>query len=96
MGAIFIFLLLVTNGILMKYGLQKGAEFTYKSYYKERKSDLQADMGLIKGIIQDLAQNRIIVQILEEKRSFNDLSVSEKNEIIFEEEKIGNYLKSLI
>lgn len=96
MGAIFIFLLLVTNGILMKYGLQKGAEFTYKSYYKERKSDLQADMGLIKGIIQYLAQNRIIVQILEEKRSFNDLSVSEKNEIIFEEEKIGNYLKSLI
>lgn len=96
MGAIFIFLLLATNGILMKYGLQKGAEFTYKSYYKERNSDLQVNMELLKGIIQKLAQNRIIVQILEEKRNFNNLSGSEKNKIIFEGEKIGNDLKSLI
>ena len=88
MGAIFIFLLLVTNGILMKYGLQKGAEFTYKSYYKERKSHLQADMELIKGIIQELVKNRIIVQILEEKRNFNELSVSEKMKLYLREKRL--------
>ena len=96
MGTIFIFLLIVTNGILMKYGLQRGAEFTYQSYYKERKSELQEDIGLVKGIIQKLAQNRIIVQMLEEKRNFNDISQSEKNKIIFEGEKNRNDLKSLI
>ena len=48
MGTIFIFLLIVTNGILMKYALVKGAELTYKSYYKERMSQLKTDMDLLR------------------------------------------------
>ena len=96
MGTIFIFLLIVTNGILMKYALVKGAELTYKSYYKERMSQLKTDMDLLQDVIERLSQNNIIVKILEEKRDFNDLCRSEKNEITFDGEIIRDDLKSLI
>lgn len=96
MGAIFIFLLIVTNGILMEYALVKGAEFTYKSYYKERMSKLKTDMDLLQHVIEGLSQNNIIVKMLEEKRDFNELFRNEKNGIIFDGEIIEEDLKSLI
>ena len=47
-GIVFMGLLRLTNGVLMKYALEKSAESTYNTHYKEAEKILNQEIYILK------------------------------------------------
>ena len=52
-GIVFMGLLILTNGVLMEYGLRKSVEFTYNTHYKEAKKILNQEIYILKDIAKN-------------------------------------------
>lgn len=92
----FMTLLVLTNGILMEYGLNKSVEFTYNTHYKEAKKILNQEVYILKDITKKLAEDKNIISSLEINKSSDDLTQVDINNIISGIKYIQDYLKNLI
>ena len=92
----FMALLVLTNGILMEYGLDKSVEFTYNTHYKEAKKILNQEVYILKDITKKLAEDKAIISSLESNKSSDDLTQVDINNIISGIKYIQDYLKNLI
>ena len=92
----FMTLLVLTNGILMEYGLNKSVEFTYNTHYKEAKKILNQEVYILKDITKKLAEDKTIISSLESNKSSDDLTQVDINNIISGIKYIQDYLKNLI
>ena len=92
----FMALLVLTNGILMEYGLNKSVEFTYNTHYKEAKKILNQEVYILKDITKKLAEDKTIISSLESNKSSDDLTQVDINNIISGIKYIQDYLKNLI
>ena len=92
----FMTLLVLTNGILMEYGLDKSVEFTYNTHYKEAKKILNQEVYILKDIAKNLAEDKNIISSLESNKSSDDLTQVDINNIISGIKYIQDYLKNLI
>lgn len=92
----FMALLVLTNGILMEYGLDKSVEFTYNTHYKEAKKILNQEVYILKDITKKLAEDKSIISSLESNKSSDDLTQVDINNIISGIKYIQDYLKNLI
>ena len=92
----FMTLLVLTNGILMEYGLDKSVEFTYNTHYKEAKKILNQEVYILKDITKKLAEDKTIISSLESNKSSDDLTQVDINNIISGIKYIQDYLKNLI
>lgn len=92
----FMALLVLTNGILMEYGLDKSVEFTYNTHYKEAKKILNQEVYILKDITKKLAEDKTIISSLESNKSSDDLTQVDINNIISGIKYIQDYLKNLI
>lgn len=92
----FMTLLVLTNGILMEYGLNKSVEFTYNTHYKEAKKILNQEVYILKDIAKNLAEDKNIISSLEINKSSDDLTQVDINNIISGIKYIQDYLKNLI
>ena len=92
----FMTLLVLTNGILMEYGLDKSVEFTYNTHYKEAKKILNQEVYILKDITKKLAEDKAIISSLESNKSSDDLTQVDINNIISGIKYIQDYLKNLI
>ena len=92
----FMTLLVLTNGILMEYGLDKSVEFTYNTHYKEAKKILNQEVYILKDIAKNLAEDKNIISSLEINKSSDDLTQVDINNIISGIKYIQDYLKNLI
>ncbi|CAM2078713.1 MAG: bifunctional diguanylate cyclase/phosphodiesterase [uncultured Clostridium sp.] len=92
----FMTLLVLTNGILMEYGLNKSVEFTYNTHYKEAKKILNQEVYILKDIAKNLAEDKNIISSLESNKSSDDLTQVDINNIISGIKYIQDYLKNLI
>ena len=92
----FMTLLVLTNGILMEYGLNKSVEFTYNTHYKEAKKILNQEVYILKDITKKLAEDKAIISSLESNKSSDDLTQVDINNIISGIKYIQDYLKNLI
>ena len=92
----FMALLVLTNGILMEYGLDKSVEFTYNTHYKEAKKILNQEVYILKDIAKNLAEDKNIISSLEINKSSDDLTQVDINNIISGIKYIQDYLKNLI
>lgn len=92
----FMALLVLTNGILMEYGLNKSVEFTYNTHYKEAKKILNQEVYILKDITKKLAEDKAIISSLESNKSSDDLTQVDINNIISGIKYIQDYLKNLI
>lgn len=92
----FMTLLVLTNRILMEYGLNKSVEFTYNTHYKEAKKILNQEVYILKDIAKNLAEDKNIISSLEINKSSDDLTQVDINNIISGIKYIQDYLKNLI
>lgn len=92
----FMTLLVLTNGILMEYGLNKSVEFTYNTHYKEAKKILNQEVYILKDIAKNLAEDKNIISSLEINKNSDDLTQVEINNVIGGIKYIQDYLKNLI
>ena len=92
----FMTLLVLTNGILMEYGLDKSVEFTYNTHYKEAKKILNQEVYILKDIAKNLAEDKNIISSLEINKNSDDLTQVEINNVIGGIKYIQDYLKNLI
>lgn len=92
----FMALLVLTNGILMEYGLDKSVEFTYNTHYKEAKKILNQEVYILKDIAKNLAEDKNIISSLEINKNSDDLTQVEINNVIGGIKYIQDYLKNLI
>lgn len=92
----FMTLLVLTNGILIEYGLDKSVEFTYNTHYKEAKKILNQEVYILKDITKKLAEDKTIISSLESNKSSDDLTQVDINNIISGIKYIQDYLKNLI
>lgn len=92
----FMALLVLTNGILMEYGLDKSVEFTYNTHYKEAKKILNQEVYILKDITKKLAEDKNIISSLESNKSSDDLTQVDINNVISGIKYIQDYLKNLI
>ena len=92
----FMTLLVLTNGILMEYVLDKSVEFTYNTHYKEAKKILNQEVYILKDITKKLAEDKAIISSLESNKSSDDLTQVDINNIISGIKYIQDYLKNLI
>lgn len=95
-GVTFMILLLLTNSILMEYGLEKSTHLTYKAHYKEAQERLSYDIELLKDIVYKLAHNSKIIDTLDSNKTYEELDKFEKSDVISEMESFEGYLKNLI
>ncbi|WP_133014368.1 putative bifunctional diguanylate cyclase/phosphodiesterase [Clostridium cuniculi] len=92
----FMALLVLTNGILMEYGLDKSVEFTYNTHYKEAKKILNQEVYILKDITKKLAEDKSIISSLKNNKNSDDLTQVDINNIISGIKYIQDYLKNLI
>lgn len=92
----FIALLVLTNGILMEYGLKKSVEFTYNTHYKEAKKILNQEIYILKDITKKLAEDENIINSLSNNKNSDDLTEVEINDVISNIKYIQDYLKNSI
>ncbi|MDY3358789.1 MAG: EAL domain-containing protein [Clostridium celatum] len=88
-------LLLLTNSVLMEYGLERSIYFTYQAHHKEAEKRLSYDIELLKDIVYKLSNNWKIIHTLERNKRYEDLDDSEKENIIQEMNSFEGYLKNL-
>ena len=94
-GVTFIGLLILTNWILMEFGLNRSVQFTYNAYYEKVEKQFNNDVQLLKKIVERLAENKKVVQMLEDNKEYSDLDFNEKKDIINEIQGFEGYLKNL-
>ena len=92
----FMTLLVLTNGILMEYGLNKSVEFAYNTHYKEAKKILNQEVYILRDITKRLAEDKNIISSLESNKSSDDLTEVYTNNVIKGIKCIQDYLKNLI
>lgn len=95
-GIVFMGLLILTNGVLMKYALEKSAESTYNTHYKEAEKILNQEIYILKDIARKIAVDKNLVGILNNNRSIDDLTEEEIKKVTEEITYIQDYLKDLI
>ena len=95
-GIVFMGLLVLTNGILMEYGLRKSVEFTYNTHYKEAKRILNQEVYILKDIANRITGDEKLINILKNNRNINDLTEEETKQVFNEIAYIQEYLKDLI
>lgn len=95
-GIVFMGLLILTNGVLMKYALEKSAESTYNTHYKEAEKILNQEIYILKDIARKIAVDKNLVGILNNNRSIDDLTEEEIKKVTEEITYIQHYLKDLI
>ena len=93
---VFMVILILTNVVLMDYGLRKTIEFTYNSYYKEAEKILNQEIYILRDITAKMAKDHNIIDHLNENKSIDNLTENETKHIIKEIEYIQNYLKDSI
>lgn len=93
---VFMTFLVLTNGILMEYGLDKSVEFTYNTHYKEAKKILNQEVYILKDITKKLAEDKSIISSLKNNKNSDDLTQVDINNIISGIKYIQDYLKNLI
>lgn len=64
-GITFMGLLIITNSVLMEFGLQKSVEFTYSTHYEETEKILNNKFELLKDLADTLAEDKKIINILD-------------------------------
>ena len=57
-GITFMGLLIITNSVLMEFGLQKSVEFTYSTHYEETEKILNNKFELLKDLADTLAEDK--------------------------------------
>ena len=72
-GITFMGLLIITNSVLMEFGLQKSVEFTYSTHYEETEKILNNKFELLKDLADTLAEDKKIINILDDNRSIEEL-----------------------
>ena len=95
-GVTFMGLLILTNGILMEFGLNRSVEFTYNAHYEDAEKKLNNDVQLLKRIVERLAENKKVIETLESNKEYSDLDSIEKEVITNEIQGFEGYLKNLI
>lgn len=95
-SVIFTGCLIFTNIKLTDYGISKGVEYTYKAHYKQTEENFKEDIELLKAIVERVAINNKIVDLLEQKKSVEDLNEEEINQFFSEMETFEAYLENLI
>ncbi len=89
-------LLIITNSVLMEFGLQKSVEFTYSTHYEETKKILNSKFELLKDLSNTLARDKRVKQALDVNRSVDQLDEKSISDSFRDVSDFEEYLKEFI
>ena len=95
-GITFMGLLIITNSVLMEFGLQKSVEFTYSTHYEETEKILNNKFELLKDLADTLAEDKKIINILDDNRSIEELDETRIKDSFKEMTEFEKYFKEFI
>lgn len=95
-GSTFMGLLIITNSVLMEFGLQKSVEFTYSTHYEETEKMLNNKFELLKDLADTLVEDKKIINILDDNRSIEELDETRVKDSFKEMTEFEEYFKEFI
>ena len=95
-GITFMSLLIITNSVLMEFGLQKSVELTYSTHYEETKKIINNKFELLKDLANILAKDKNIIDTLDFNRSVDEIDEKRIRNSFNEVSYFKEYLNDLI
>ena len=89
-------LLIITNSVLMEFGLQKSVELTYSTHYEETKKIINNKFELLKDLANILAKDKNIIDTLDFNRSVDEIDEKRIRNSFNEVSYFKEYLNDLI